>query len=160
MIFRPTLCIIILLSVGCSTRPKKVLRDTALAAVGGAIAGALIAPKNEQKEAHAGLWGASAGLMVAGVSLYQMHKSQKKEESEKVKKLSIELSKYKTQFDPKLITKGVGLKESPLPKDLRSFIRPGEWKHYKLDRWIKDENQENVWVRQTELFEFVPPTIN
>ena len=72
----------------------------------------------------------------------------------------MELSSYRDRFDPKLVSEGVGLKESPLPGELKSFIRPGEWKHYKLDRWVKDETQDNVWVRQTELFEFIPPTIN
>lgn len=154
------LCIIILLNSGCATQPKKAFRNTAIATAVGAVAGAVLAPKGERKEAHAALWGASAGLVYSGSSLYQMSKKRAQEESDKVQKLSQELAQYKSQFDPKLVSEGVGLKESPLPKQLKTFIRPGEWKHYKLDRWVKDENQENVWVRQTELFEFVPPTIN
>jgi hypothetical protein len=151
---------IIIYFTGCTTHPKKALRNAAIVTGVGAVAGALIAPRSEKKEAHAALWGAASGLAYSGVTFYQMYKEEKKRDSEKVQKLSLELEKYKQQFDPKLIQSGVGLKEAPLPNQLKGFIRPGEWKHYKLDQWVKDENQENVWVRQTELFEFIPPTIN
>jgi hypothetical protein len=151
---------IILYFTGCTTQPKKALRNAAIATGVGAIAGAVIAPKDESKEAHAALWGAASGLAYSGITFYQMYKDKKAQDSKRVQELSMELQKYKDQFDPKLIQKGVGLKEALLPNKLKGFIHPGEWKHYKLDQWVKDENQENVWVRQTELFEFIPPTIN
>lgn len=157
---RALICIIIILSLGCSTKPKEALTQTLIASAVGAVVGGLSAPRGERPEAHAALWGASAGLVVGGVSLYQMSQRQTKEESDKVRALSQELAQYKDQFEPKLQKEGVGLNESPLPQGLRGFVRPGKWKHYKLDRWVKDEAQENIWVRQTEIFEFIPPTIN
>jgi hypothetical protein len=153
------LTFIIIYFTGCSLKPKRVLTETLIATGGGMAVGAVLAPEGESKVAHGALWGASTGLVFSAVALYRMSQNQREIESEKLRKLSVELSKYKSQFDPKLIQSGVGLKESPLPNQMKSFIRPGEWKHYKLDRWVKDENQENVWIRQTELFEFIPPTI-
>jgi hypothetical protein len=154
------LIFIIIYFTGCSVKPKKVLTETAIATGVGIVAGVLLTPKGESQAAHGALWGASSGLAYSGVALYRMSQHRKEKESKEIRKLSLELSNYKNQFDPKLVKSGLGLKESPLPKELKSFIRPGEWKHYKLDRWVKDDSQDNVWVRQTELFEFIPPTIN
>jgi hypothetical protein len=53
---------------------------------------------------------ASSGAIYSGIALYRMSKNLKKQESEKVRRLSIELSKYKSQFDPELIESGSGFK--------------------------------------------------
>jgi hypothetical protein len=118
------LVFIIIYFTGCSVKPKKALTETLIATGVGVAAGVLLTPKGESQLAHGALWGASSGAIYSGIALYRMSKNLKKQESEKVRRLSIELSKYKSQFDPELIESGVGLKESPLPSQLRNFIRP------------------------------------
>jgi hypothetical protein len=53
----------------------------------------------------------------------------------------------------------VGLKESPLPKSNEIVHSARGMEALQARPLVKDENQENVWIRQTELFEFIPPTI-
>ena len=123
----------------------------------GAVAGELVGQtRNENREAYsamyAGIGAATAGAVSALINVPD--ENQIKKENENLKE---QVRKFEKQLQPQLVQQGNSLFSSPIPKEVSSLVEPGEWKRYKMDQWVQDQNQPNTWYRQVEMFEIIPP---
>ncbi|MGZ3769347.1 MAG: hypothetical protein ACXVCP_08465 [Bdellovibrio sp.] len=139
---------------GCATSTKgKILRNSILAGITGAAYGST---KEEYKATHAALYGASAAALTALASLYIYDPDK---EADELKKETETLKAKLDEFQkPILLDQGNSLFKSQLPSSLTKLVRLGEWRHYKLDEWIQDQNNPNIWLRQIEMYEIIPPS--
>lgn len=150
---------IFLMSVLCltacsSTNTRNIiLRDMAIGAAVGAL---VVQSRSENREAYsvmyAGIGAATAGAVSALMNFPD--ENQIKKENENLKEL---VRKFEKQLQPQLVQQGNSLFSSPIPKEVSSLVEPGEWKRYKMDQWVQDQNQPNTWYRQIEMFEIIPP---
>jgi hypothetical protein len=140
---------------GCSTIEKsKTLKRMAIA---GAIGYGLGQFKSNNKDAYGLIYaGAAASSAAAFTAFEEMQKNQKIDDENN--QLRMKLDAFQKKFEPKVIQQGNSLFNSPLPKEVSGLVDPGEWKRYKLDQWVQDPNQLNVWYRQVEMFEIIPPS--
>lgn len=123
----------------------------------GAVAGVLVGQtRNENREAYsamyAGIGAATAGAVSALINVPD--ENQIKKENENLKE---QVRKFEKQLQPQLVQQGNSLFSSPIPREVSSLVEPGEWKRYKMDQWVQDQNQPNTWYRQVEMFEIIPP---
>ena len=147
-----------LLSGCATTNQNKRLLLTGAGMLTGAAVG-LSRPENQAKNAvlYSGLIG--LGAAVASEFLFDDEKERVRliKETEKLKAENDLLRKDPV---PTLKSEGQNLLEAPIPRDVRKLVSPGSWKRFKLDRWVQDEGNENLWYRQTEMFEVVPPSVS
>lgn len=125
-------------------------------AVAGAVGYAAGQRKSENKQAYSLMYAGIAASSVGAYSIYQNSKSEDKVREEN-KALKIKLDQFQNRYEPKLVQQGNSLFNSPIPKEVSTLVDPGEWKRYKLDQWVQDPNQSNIWYRQVEMFEIIPP---
>ena len=139
---------------GCATTHKeKIIRNSLLAASTGVAYGVT---QDEFKTQHALMYGATAGLITAAVSLYYYDPEK---EAESLKKETAALKAKLDEFkNPVLLNQGSTLFSSQIPGELSKFVQPGSWKHYSLNQWIQDPNNQNIWIKQTEMYEIIPPS--
>lgn len=138
---------------GCASSPRqKLLRNMA---IGGAV-GALIGNQSpENKDSQTFAWAGAGAAVTGALTAYlddDFNPSKVRKENEELKK------KITLLQAPKKIDQGKTLFERALPQEFRSFIQPGEWKRYKVDQWVQDQNNPNIYLRQTEMFEIIPPS--
>lgn len=138
---------------GCATSPRqKLFRNMA---IGGAV-GALIGNQaTENRGANTFAWAGASAAVTGVVTAYlddDFNPSRVKTENQELKK------KLAMLQAPKKIDQGKTLFEKALPTEFRSFIQPGEWKRYKVDQWVQDPGNPNIYLRQTEMFEIIPPS--
>lgn len=133
----------------CATTARnKTLQLMGASAAAGAIYGA---SRQEFKSENALLYGAGAAAVAGVVGLYMFN------DTKQVDDLERKLQALEKQFAPVLVTEGNSALSAPLPKDISKLVKPGSWRRYKLDQWVQDEANPNVWYRQREMFELVPP---
>jgi len=139
--------------IGCATTSKeKILRNTLMAAGVGAIYGC---KKENYPVANAALYGATAAAITGLASLYYYDPEK---ETEKLKQESALLKEKLDQFEkPTLIEQGNSLFKSQFPASLAKLVQPGEWKRYRIDQWVQDPNNQNIWLKQVEMYEVIPP---
>lgn len=123
----------------------------------GAAVGVLVGQsRSENREAYsamyAGIGAATAGAVSTIINVPD--ENQIKKENENLKE---QVRKFEKQIQPQLVQQGSSLFSSPIPKEVSSLVEPGEWKRYKMDQWVQDQNQPNTWYRQIEMFEIIPP---
>ena len=146
--------IIVVITTSCVSQNTRttIIRDIAIGAAVGALIGQT---KSEHREAYTSIY-ASTGAAVGAITSVYLNVSNenfKKENDD----LKIQIQKFEKQLRPELIKQGNSLFNSPLPSEVASLVEPGEWKRYKLDQWVQDQNQPNTWYRQVEMFEIIPP---
>ena len=144
----------LLLSACTSMRTRNIiLRDMAVGAAVGALVGQ---SRTENREAYsamyAGVGAATAGAISALINVPD--ENQIKKENENLKE---QVRKFEKQLQPQLVQQGNSLFSSPIPNEVSSLVESGEWKRYKMDQWVQDQNQPNTWYRQVEMFEIIPP---
>lgn len=149
-----SLMLVLCLTACSSTNTRNIiLRDMALGAAVGALVGQ---SRSENREAYsamyAGIGAATAGAVSAIINVPD--ENQIKKENENLKE---QVRKFEKQLQPQLVQQGNSLFSSPIPKEVSSLVEPGEWKRYKMDQWVQDQNQPNTWYRQIEMFEIIPP---
>jgi len=140
----------------CATTPnRKTLQWMAGAGLAGAVVGTT---RQEFKTENAVLYGsvAAATAAVVGLLLNSSDREIDTLRSENIS-LSSKLKDLELKYQPKLIQEGSSLASTPLPKDISGLVRPGSWRRYSLDQWVQDEANPNIWYRQKEMFEFIPP---
>lgn len=148
---------LLILPTACATNSLStrdtIIRDMLL---GGAAGGLLAQSKNDHRDAYTKMYFAIGAASAAAVSVYYnlSKEEQMKKENESLK---AKLDDFQKKLEPKLIQKGDSLFTSPIPKEVSSLVEPGEWKRYKMDEWVQDPNDQNTWIRQTEMFQIVPP---
>lgn len=147
------------LSCSSTSENRKILTLMAGTAAASYLVGQSQSPAGERSEVHGLLWAGIAASTVGAIGLVMSDYSESKKET-KIKSLELELSEFRRNSTPQLIDERNSVAEAPIPAEMNKFIKPGKWRRYKLDRWEKDNEQENVWFRQTEMFEFIPPTIS
>lgn len=140
---------------GCSSTNTRniILRDMAIGAAVGALVGQ---SRSENRQAYSAMY-AGIGAATAGafsVLTNVPDENQIKKENENLNEL---VRKFEKQLQPQLVQQGNSLFSSPIPKEVSSLVEPGEWKRYKMDQWVRDQNQPNTWYRQVEMFEIIPP---
>ena len=139
---------------GCATlKDTSTLQRMALAGAAGYLAGQT---RNQNKDAYGLMYAGLAASAVGAYSAYQDSEQFTAREREN-KDLKSKLDAFQKRFEPQLISQGKSLFSSPLPREVSSLVEPGEWKRYKMDQWVQDPNQPNVWIRQVEIFEIIPP---
>lgn len=140
--------------MGCATTAKdKIIRNTLLAASAGAVYGST---KENYPVANAALYGATAAALSGIASLYYYDPEK---ETEKLKHETTLLKEKLDQFEkPTLIEQGNSLFKSQFPPSLAKLVQPGEWKRYRIDQWVQDPNNPNVWIKQVEMYEIIPPS--
>ena len=149
---------LLFLSSACATSNK----EKSLLVIGGgaALGAAYGASRPEEKSKNAVLYGSlvSAGAAVASLFIFDSDKESAdlKAETEELRRANELL---KLEVSPKLHAQGSSLLGAPVPSELRRLVKPGGWKRYKLDRWVQDDGNENIWFRQTEMFEVTPPSM-
>ncbi len=139
----------------CSTMSvrSKTLSLMAASGTAGTIAGA---QANRHKKANAVLYGATGAALGAALGLLIFDPDQEKTELRgKTRALEKELHSFKQNST--VVAEGSSTLSAPIPNDLRGLISPGKWRRYKLDQWVPDIEEKNVWYRQTEKFEVIPP---
>ncbi len=139
----------------CSSMSARniILRDMAVGAAVGALVGQARTDNREAYSAmYAGVGAATAGAISALINVPD--ENQIKRENENLKE---QVWKFEKQLQPQLVQHGNSLFSSPIPKEVSSLVEPGEWKRYKMDQWVQDQNQPNTWYRQVEMFEIIPP---
>ena len=140
--------------IGCATTSKdKILRNTLIAAGSGAAYG-----YNRQNYpiSNAALYGATAAALTGIASLYLYDPDK---ETQKLKQETALLKEKIDQFEkPTLIDQGNSLFKSPFPPSLSKLVQPGEWKRYRIDQWVQDPNNQNIWIKQVEMYEIIPPS--
>lgn len=139
----------------CSSMSTRniILRDIAVGAAVGALVGQARTDNREAYSAmYAGVGAATAGAISTLINV--PHENQIKKENENLKE---QVRKFEKQLQPQLVQQGNSLFSSPIPKEVSSLVEPGEWKRYKMDQWVQDQNQPNTWYRQIEMFEIIPP---
>ena len=124
--------------------------------IGGAI-GAAASPKSQDDGANAALGASIAGALSGA---YIIATKDKSEELSRIAKENQELKKLiDGEKQEILINEGRGLLGSNLPSKVRGVVSPGAWKLYKIDRWVKDEANPNIFYHQNEMLEIEPPSI-
>ncbi len=143
------------LLVACATPYRNTITATA---AGVAIGGIYGMSRPEYQNQNATMY-ASLGGLVAGTTalLLDVDKTNQNEIKLENEKLKIKLNEFQARLEPKLISQGSSLFESPLPKEVSALIEPGSWKRYQMNEWVQDPNQSNIWYRQVEMFEITPP---
>ena len=146
---------IISLSVACSTSSTRntILRDMA---IGAAVGSVVAQTRDTNKEAYTSMY-AGIGAATAGVVSTYFNATSDDELKKENQNLKLKIEQFQKQLEPQLVQKGSSLFTSPLPKEVSTLVEPGEWKRYKLDQWVQDQNQPNTWYRQVEMFEIIPP---
>jgi len=139
---------------GCATTMKeKIVRNTLLAGAAGVAVGST---KEQYKSSHELMYGATAAALAAIASVYYYDPDREieayKKETESLK------SKLDQVAKPTLIEQGSSLFKAQVPSSLSKLVQLGEWKHYKMDEWVQDANNPNLWLRQVEMYEVVPPS--
>lgn len=136
-----------------STTRNTILRDMAI----GAAVGSLVAQtRNNNKEAYTSMYAGIGAATAGAVSVY-MNAASDDELKRENQNLKTKIEQFQKQLEPQLVQKGNSLFSAPLPKEVSTLVEPGEWKRYKLDQWVQDQNQPNTWYRQVEMFEIIPP---
>ena len=145
--------------VACSTSNRRsTLGLMGGAAVSGYVVGASQAPVGEKPSSHGALWGATAAALAAAIGLYVFDSEKENQKlNKKVKDLNFELSLTKKTSQPISKDQGSSLFSAPIPEKLRALVQPGGWKLYRLDRWERDPENENIWFHKNEMFEVLPP---
>lgn len=149
----------IVLAIAATTQIANASQSLALrnALIAGAM-GAAIGTNQEHSRRSNTLILGSVGFglgLLASMYYYNLDSNPDlKAENSSLKK---KLDEFQKQLEPKLVGGGSGLLQSPLPKDVAQLVNPGEWKRYKMDQWVQDTNQPNIWYRQVEMFELIPP---
>lgn len=137
-----------------STRDR-VYQNMALAGTAGALYGF---SRPDYKNNYAILYGAVGAALASAITLYFFDPDVKSSSlSEENKRLKSLLDDFEKRNDPKLFQQGNSLFYSTIPKEVSGLVDPGEWKRYKMDQWVQDPNQSNIWYRQVEMFEIIPP---
>lgn len=151
---RSILILCLLSSFGCASSTKgKVLRNTLLVGAAGATYGST---RGDYKATHSVMYGASAAALAAIASIYAYDPDKSNDE---LRKETAELKYKLDQLEkPSLINQGNSLFNSQMPGSLAKLVQPGEWKHYKLDQWVQDPSNPNIWLRQVEMYEVIPPS--
>lgn len=150
-----TLLLTVIFISSCSSTNTRniILRDMAVGAAVGALVGQT---RSENREAYsamyAGIGAATAGAVSALINVPDENLIKKENET-----LKEQVRKFEKQLQPQLVQQGNSLFSSPIPKEVSSLVEPGEWKRYKMDQWVQDQNQPNTWYRQVEMFEIIPP---
>lgn len=151
----------LILMVGCSTTKmnwkSKTYSTMATSAVLGGAAGAALAPEGDSKSAHGMLWGAVASSIAAVTMIALMDDKDSYQEKER-KRVEELLNNNKPAPKP-IMQMGKNLFESPLPDEMKNVISPGQWKKYKIDEWVQDQSNPNVWFHKDLMFEIIPPQI-
>ena len=140
--------------LGCATTMKeKIVRNTLLAGAAGVAVGST---KEQYKSSHELMYSATAAVLVALASVYYYDPDREieayKKETESLK------SKLDQVAKPTLIEQGSSLFKAQVPSSLSKLVQLGEWKHYKMDEWVQDANNPNLWLRQVEMYEVMPPS--
>lgn len=136
-----------------STTRNTILRDMAI----GAAVGTFVAQtRDNNKEAYTSMY-AGIGAATAGTFSVYMNAANDDELKRENQNLKSKIEQFQKQLEPQLVQKGNSLFSAPLPKEVSTLVEPGEWKRYKLDQWVQDQNQPNTWYRQVEMFEIIPP---
>ena len=154
-----TLAFLLSIQTGCGHLTSRTERLLTIG-TGFSIGATIGASRPDEKFKNALMYGGLIGVLSAVSAEALIDDAPKIEQLRKetiVLKEANEALKLKNQ--PRLEQQGASLMNSPLPKDTRHLIKPGEWKRYKLDRWVQDESNENLWYRQTEMFEVIPPSL-
>lgn len=151
------------LNSACSTldtNKKKIIASMAGGLIAGVAIGAAAKPEGDPAAAWMTLGGASGAAAGATIGLLIFDEQTVSDDlRDQNSKLKIQLDQLKTQNDPKLVDSGASLLNAPLPTDAKGLVKPGGWKRYRLDRWVQDNENKNVWYRQTEMFEFELPAV-
>jgi len=141
-------------TAGCAHTPReKIIQNMVIA---GSIGGLVGQNQSEYKNTHSTMYAGVGAAVVGAVSAYVYLAKDDDLQSEN-ESLKAKLDQFQKRLQPELVQKGNSLFSSPLPKEVSSLIEPGEWKRYKMDQWVRDQNQSNTWYRQVEMFEIIPP---
>ena len=147
---------------GCATNIKeKVLRNSLIATAAGAAYGN---SKDEYKTQHSIMYGASAGLIAALVSVYYYDPDKRLDESRKqTSELAKSLDDFSegnsTQSRRRPVLSGSATRNyGSLPDKYKSLVSPGEWVLREIDEYERID--DNKIVHKDQLFELIPAQIN
>jgi hypothetical protein len=149
------LSIFILFLSGCASLSarNKTLLTMAASGTAGAIIGA---QQNSHKRENTALFATTGAASGAVLGLLVFDPDQEKTEL-RTKSRALEKELHSFKQNSTVVAEGSSTLSAPIPDDLRGLISPGKWRRYKLDQWVPDTEENNVWYRQTEKFEVIPP---
>lgn len=150
--------IFVLASLSCATNRKSSLALISSSAATGAIAGTVTAPEDENPGMHGVFW-ASALAAVAGVASYYIFDSEK--ELEETRNMNIELAQKLDRTirgeTPPSTAGTASFAEKDFPKEFRKLVIPGQFRVYKIDKWVPEG--KNRLVFKSKAIEFDPPRL-
>lgn len=140
----------------CSYLEKKrnVVRDIAIGAAVGVVVAQ--ATKDTHKSGYSVMYGGVGGTVAGLLSTY-VNSEDDERRSMELERLKIKVADFERQLKPQLSQQGNSLFASPIPKEVSGLVDPGEWRRYKMDQWVQDQNSSNTWYRQVEMIEIIPP---
>lgn len=125
-------------------------------AIGAAVGVAIAQTQSHNRFAYSVMYGGVGAAATGLVSSYYRTRDVDELSRENIK-LQNQITEFEKKLNPKLLAKGESLFSSPLPREVSGLVDLGEWKHWRVDEWVRDQADENTWYRQTEMFEIVPP---
>lgn len=159
-------CIITILNMficGCATTNRGKTIELALA---GTAAGAAFGQTRPEYKAQNSALYASMGAAIAAVAGLYIFDEEKRAEEFRTKLLELQTkvdgsfgaSDLLNQQTQKVLSQGQStFSETELPEEYQGLIRPGGWKLYEINRWVK--RGTNRLVLESRLLEFTPPII-
>ena len=157
--------VFIFLFTSCATKlssREKIYSSTALATIGGATYGF---SRKEAKGKNALLFGASAGLLTALLSIAIFNEEKEaKELREKLSKLEEELGLIYNGSKVKYLTGGKSyLTKKDIPQEIKPFVNYGEWHLFELEKEQPVEEWTSVGknrlIKKNKMFELKAPKI-
>ncbi len=144
----------VLLLCSCATTYRGKIVQNALI---GAAVGVLVGQSKETHKGPNSIMYGSLGASIGGLGTVYYLDPDKEVDSLKAANQALERALEKTK--PKLMDQGSTMfTTSKIPTDLKGLIVPGSWKRYSIDQWHKDESNPNIYYKQTEMVEIIPPS--
>lgn len=155
---KPCLVFICVILSCCATHRNSQVAMMAGGLATGVLIGASSAPRDENKVTHGFLWGGLIASTLGLMSLYIFDSEKALNNAHNdIINLRKELDQVKNSQSPKLIGHGQGLFKEPIPKEMKNFVTPGEWKKYSVDQWIQEEGNPHTWFHYDLMYEFIEP---
>ncbi len=146
---------------GCATTNRGKTIQAAIAS--GAMGVLYGQTRTEFKAQNSVMYGSIAMASATLIGLY-VFDEEKRSEAFRQQSLALQVKldgdpmHMNFQNSPRLESQGLStFSESELPSEYQHLIRPGGWKVFEINRWVKKGT--NRLVLESRLLEFTPPTI-
>ena len=129
---------LVMMCVSCaSSRKAKILTGMAVSFGTAYAVGQSLTPEGDNRDMHGVLYGGLASAITGATMVYFLSESEElKESKNKVIELRSKMQSLEKKQKEKLTGKSLPDTDY-LPEEIRKLIKPGTWKLYEIDQWIR-----------------------